>query len=236
MPADGPRGRTTVVTGAGGAIGGAIAAALGEAGYDLRLVARRDSAVAPLVERHAATVVIADLTDRAAVDAACAALQALPRVDVLVHAAGRWEQEASARELDELFEVNVRAPYVLTQALLPQLRAASGELVFVNSSAGAMPAGAGTGAYAATKHALRALADSLRAEENQHGVRVLSVFPGRTAGRLQERIHEAEGRTYRPERLVQPADVAASVLAALALPRTAELTDLHVRPMQKPAP
>jgi NADP-dependent 3-hydroxy acid dehydrogenase YdfG len=236
VPAEGPAGRVAVVTGAGGAIGGAVADALGEAGYDLRLVARRDSAVAPLVERHGATVVIADLAERAAVEAACAALQALPRVDALVHAAGRWEQEASARELDELYEVNVRAPYVLTQALLPQLRASAGELVFVNSSAGAVPAGAGTGAYAATKHALRALADSVRAEENQHGVRVLSVFPGRTAGPLQERIHEAEGRAYRPERLVQPADVAASVLAALTLPRTAELTDLHVRPMQKPAP
>ena len=126
--------------------------------------------------------------------------------------------------------MNVRAPYALTQALLPALRTGSGDVVFVNSSAGAHPPAASNGAYAATKHALRALADALRAEENENGVRVLSVYPGRTAGPLQERLHELEGRAYAPERLLQPEDVAAAAMAALALPRTAEATDLHITP------
>ena len=63
--------------------------------------------------------------------------------------------------------------------------------------------------------------------------RVLSVFPGRTASRMQAEVHAAEGRDYHPERLLQPEDVAATVLASLALPATAEITDLHIRPALK---
>ena len=70
-------------------------------------------------------------------------------------------------------------------------------------------------------------------EVNQHGVRVLSVFLGRTASRMQQAVHEHEGRDYHPERLLQPSDVASIVLSALLLPCTAEVTDLHIRPMLK---
>jgi len=64
----------------------------------------------------------------------------------------------------------------------------------------------GVGAYAASKHALRAIAESLRDEVNEDGIRVTSIFLGRTAGPMQERSHAMEGRSYRPERLVQPED------------------------------
>jgi NADP-dependent 3-hydroxy acid dehydrogenase YdfG len=69
---------------------------------------------------------------------------------------------------------------------------------------------------------------------NEDGVRVLSVFPGRTATPRQERIHRQEGREYVPDRLMQPSDVAGIVTSALAMPRTAEVTDVHLRPFQKP--
>jgi NADP-dependent 3-hydroxy acid dehydrogenase YdfG len=88
--------------------------------------------------------------------------------------------------------------------------------------------------YSATKHALKAIADSLREEVNAEGVRVVSVYPGRTATPMQAEVHELEGKPYKPERLMQPADVAEVVLTALTLPRTTEVTDLMVRPMAKP--
>jgi NADP-dependent 3-hydroxy acid dehydrogenase YdfG len=50
---------------------------------------------------------------------------------------------------------------------------------------------------------------------------------------MQAEVHAAEGRPYAPERLLQPEDVAASILAALALPRTAELTEIAIRPALK---
>jgi NADP-dependent 3-hydroxy acid dehydrogenase YdfG len=90
-----------------------------------------------------------------------------------------------------------------------------------------------TAQYDSTKHALKALADSLRGEINRHGVRVLSVYLGRTASEMQEGIYRMEGRPYRPEILLQPDDVASVVVNALGLPRTAEVTDISIRPMIK---
>ncbi len=158
-------------------------------------------------------------------------------VDVLVHSAGVISLGPVAslpvEEFDRQYRVNVRAPYLLTQLLLPMLRLRQGQIVFINSTAGTT-AGANVGQYAATKFALKALADSLRAEVNADGVRVLTVSAGRTATPMQAAIHELEGKTYRPAALSQPEDVAALVLAGLTVPRTTELTDLALRPMEKP--
>ena len=73
----------------------------------------------------------------------------------------------------------------------------------------------------------------MHGEVNAHGVRVLNVYLGRTASEMQERIHRTEGKPYRPELLLQPEDVASVIMSALGLPRTAEVTDIHIRPMNK---
>lgn len=73
----------------------------------------------------------------------------------------------------------------------------------------------------------------LRAEVNSDGVRVLSVYPGRTAIPMQAAIIASEGRAHLPEKLLQPDDVAATVVSALMLPRTAEVTDVKIRPLTK---
>jgi NAD(P)-dependent dehydrogenase (short-subunit alcohol dehydrogenase family) len=164
--------------------------------------------------------------------------QSCGHLDLLVHSAGVYSmgriESAPAAELDWQYRTNVRAPYVLTQALLPLLRPRQGQIVFVNSSAG-LSARANVSQYAATKHALKAIADSLRAEVNAEGIRVLSVYPGRTATPMQAAVHQIEGRAYHPDRLMQPEDVADVVLNALLLPRSAEVTDIHVRPLAKPS-
>jgi NADP-dependent 3-hydroxy acid dehydrogenase YdfG len=117
--------------------------------------------------------------------------------------------------------------------LLPALKRARGQIVFVNSSA-ALRASADNVLYASTKAALKALADGLREEVNRDGVRVVTIYAGRTATPMQASVHEFEGRTYEPELLMQPEDLAHLVLAALTLPATAEVTDLSVRPTAKP--
>jgi NAD(P)-dependent dehydrogenase (short-subunit alcohol dehydrogenase family) len=163
-------------------------------------------------------------------------LRLMGAVDVLIHAAGvhgvGTVHATPSAELDRHYHINLRAPYLLTRGLLGSLRSRRGQVVFVNSSAGVV-ARAGVGPYSASKHALRAIADSLREEVNPDGVRVLSVFLGRTATPMQEALHRAEGRAYRPERLLQPEDVAEVVEHLLALPRTAEVTDLHMRPLAR---
>jgi len=158
-------------------------------------------------------------------------------LDVLVHSNGTIVRgdvaDAALDEFDLQYAANVRAPYALTQALLPGLVRSQGQVVFVNSSAGLAPS-ANASQYGATMHALRAIANVLRDEVNAAGVRVTSIYPGRTATPRQARIHEWEGKEYRPERLLQPEDVAAIVVAALELPRTAEVTDITIRSMTKP--
>ena len=68
---------------------------------------------------------------------------------------------------------------------------------------------------------------------NGDQVRVISIFPGRTATPLQASIHEIEGKLYHPENLMQPEDLASVVINALSLPRTTEVTDINIRPFLK---
>jgi NAD(P)-dependent dehydrogenase (short-subunit alcohol dehydrogenase family) len=234
--------QVAVITGAGSGIGKAIALALGEQGARLVLIGRRPGPLESVAEGARevgaeARVCPADMACVEDIRVVAAKLRRdFTRCDVLVHSAGIHLRgsvgKAPVEELDLHHQTNVRGPYLLTQELLPMLLERRGQIVFVNSSAGLISR-ANIGQFAATKHGLKAIADSLRDEVNPHGVRVLSVYPGRTATPNQQRLHELEQRPYRPERLMQPEDVAAVTVHALCLPRTAEVTEIKIRPMLK---
>ncbi len=232
-------GRVALVTGASSGIGAALAERFAAAGAQLLLTGRdagrlealaaRLRAVSPRVE-----IAAADLADEAQLRGlAERAGRLFGRLDVLAHSAGalHWGPVATVpvEELDRQVTVNLRAPYLLTQLLLPLLRTAGGQVVFLNSMAVRRPA-AGMATYAASKGALLALADCLREEVARDGVRVLSVFPGRTATPMQAELRRLEGLPYEPAGLLQPADVAALVVEAVALPPRAAATDLVLRP------
>ena len=226
-------GRTAVITGASSGIGEAIAIELSGRGAALAAASRDRSTLGALPCR----AFEADLATDAGLEAWIEDLVVhLPVVDLLIHAAGiivpARMDAARIEDFDLQYRLNVRAPYRITQALLPKLRAARGQVVFVNSSAARRPAG-GFGQYAATKAALAAVADSLRDEVNPDGIRVLTVYPGRTASPMQERLYKAEERPWQPARLAQPADIAQTIVQALLLPRTAEITEISIRPMLK---
>jgi short-subunit dehydrogenase len=102
-------------------------------------------------------------------------------------------------------------------------------VVFVNSGAG-LAAHPQWSAYAASKHGLKALADALRGEERANGVRVTSVYPGRTATPMQAKVHQQEGKEYDADRWMTAESVATTVITALDLPPGTHLTDLSVRP------
>lgn len=235
-------GKKAVVTGASSGIGRAIAIDLARQGAALWVVGRsrarlEQALCAAASQALSISAVEADLATPAGADAAARELLAqLDAVDILVHCAGAITlgpiERATVEEFDTQYHINLRAPFVLTQALLPLLRNSQGQVVFVNSTAG-LKANANAAQYSATKHGLKALADSLRDEENRNGVRVLSVFSGRASTPMQRAIADWEGKGFHPECLLQPEDVAASLLHALALPRTAELTDLSLRPFRK---
>jgi NAD(P)-dependent dehydrogenase (short-subunit alcohol dehydrogenase family) len=181
-------GGAALVTGAGGGIGGAIATALACRGVAVGLVGRRRARllrVASGLGQRPHLVCEADLASDAAVRTTVGSfLDHFGRLDVLVHSDGTHAsgplEHAGVRDFERLWSTNVRSPFLLTQLFMPALRASLGQIVFVNSSVG-LQARAGVGQFSATQHALRALADTLRAELNSEGIRVLSVFPGRTA-------------------------------------------------------
>jgi NADP-dependent 3-hydroxy acid dehydrogenase YdfG len=235
-------GQTAVITGGGTGVGAAVSIALASLGASIYLIGRRLNRLELVAAR----------ARKLGADAACCAADIslssglielthrmntdLKRIDILiqsaaVYAAGAIEG-ADLSDFDKLYQTNVRAPYALTQVLLPMLKAQQGQVVFINSSS-ALTAKPTTAQYDSTKHALKALADSLRGEINRDGVRVLSVYLGRTASEMQEQICQMEGKPYRPEILLQPTDVASVILNALSLPRSAEVTDVWIRPMIK---
>lgn len=232
-----------LVTGASSGIGRAIALGLAGRGAGVWAVGRKLETLQEVATdagdlSGSVDARVCDLIDDDQVRALAEAVDSeLGRLDVLIHSAGVHStgtiDSAAVDDLDWQYRSNVRAPYLLTQLLIPMLRSSEGDVVFLNSSAGKL-ARAAVGQYAATKHALKAMADSLRQEVNESGVRVLSLYPGRTATPLQEAIHRAEGLDYRSDRLLQPEDVASVVLAALELPRTAEVTEISVRPFARP--
>ena len=234
--------RTAVITGGGGGVGAAVALALAEAGADVHLIGRRLNKL-ELVAAKAREFGVNAAVQSVDISTCWGQLQAVHRInadlthlDILVLNAATFAaapiEDADLSDFDKLYQTNVRAPYALTQALSPMLKARHGQAVFINSSSG-IAAKPMTAQYDSSKHALKAIADSFRAEINPHGVRVLSVYLGRTASEMQERICQMEGKPYRPELLLQPEDVASVIVNALCLPRTAEVTDISIRPMIK---
>ena len=174
-----------VVTGASSGIGAATAVALGAAGYEVVLGARRVDKLTDVAHRigdagGSARVVELDVTDQASVDALAAAV---PQCDVLVNnAGGALGMESVEGAVEDkwrwMYEVNVLGTLRVTRALLPALKVAKGAVITIGSIAARQnyPGGAG---YNAAKHGERALTEVLRQEIAADGVRVTEIDPGR---------------------------------------------------------
>lgn len=224
--------QTHLLTGAGSGIGLTVARRLADRGDRLILVARDDARGAELTALFPGSVaMVADLRHPQTIAAAAGALP--DALDSVIHAAGVVDlghvADLPLEAWKSQLAVNLIAPAELTRLALPALRAARGQVLFVNSGAG-LTAHPDWAAYAASKHGLKALADSLRGEEAPHGVRVTTVYPGRTATPMQARVHAQEGADYEPSRFIDPESVATAILTALDLPADAVISDLSVRP------
>jgi short-subunit dehydrogenase len=182
-------GSTVLLTGASGGLGHAIARALSNRGASLILSGRRAEVLEPLASELGARTVIVDLSIPEEVDRL---LSEAGEVDILVAnaalpASGTLDS-FSVEEIDRAIDVNLRAPIVLAQGLVPSMVArASGHLVFISSLAG-KAATPGSSLYNASKYGLRGFASALRADLRSSGVGVSAVFPGfiRDAGMFAE--------------------------------------------------
>lgn len=223
-----------VITGATRGIGLGIARDLA-ASHDVVVGGRDQLRVGEVVDALPdASAFVADLTDSAALEIAAAELaERLPRVDVLVHSAAVLHRgsvaELTADQWAESMAVNVTAPAVITRALLPALRRTGGVVIMINSGSG-LKADPTFGAYCASKFALTALADSLRAEERPHGVRVTSLHPGRTDTDMQRQLVAWDGGDYAPQRYLRVDSVIRAVRLALDATADAAIESLSIRP------
>jgi short-subunit dehydrogenase len=173
------RGARTLISGATGGIGAALARRFASEGAELVLTGRRESVLNDLGGELGARVIVADLADPDDLDRL---LSQIGPIDILIaNAALPGSGRLSVLEpvqIDRTIAVNLRAPMVLAHALAPQMTARrTGQMVFIGSL-GAIAATQGSSVYNATKFGLRGFALGIRAELARSGVGVTLVHPG----------------------------------------------------------
>ena len=226
-----------LVTGATEGIGRAIAFALGRAGYAVGVCARTPSRLRTLLDELAAAGIRAagqpgdvglEADAQGIVDAVVAALGP---VDVLVNNAGigvlKPLEQLSLDDWDATMATNVRSLFLLTRAVLPGMRARKRGAVVTIASLASRNGFAGGTAYVASKHAALGFSRALMLEARKDNIRVIAICPGTVDTPL---IRAQSVLTPDLAKSLQPEDVAATVLAALALPERATVSELDVRP------
>ncbi|WP_313550470.1 SDR family oxidoreductase [Corynebacterium sp.] len=218
--------KIAVVTGATGGMGVEIVANLA-ADHHVYALGRDEAKLEELVATHgdAVTAVPVDLVNE--LDNLDTVLPALERVDVLVNGAAIANalsvESARVEDWRAHMDLNVHVPAELTRVLLPGLRAAEGTAIFINSGAGRGGFGDNV-VYAATKHALYALADGLR--KSEQGIRVTTVAPGPTDTAMLQGLSGG----YNKDHVIAPVEVARAIRAVIDAGPTTQLTEVQVRP------
>jgi NADP-dependent 3-hydroxy acid dehydrogenase YdfG len=239
-------GKTALVTGASSGIGRGAAVALAAAGARVALIARRAERLKELAAQieaggGQALARPTDVTEEA--DATRAVEDTIGHfggLDILVNAAGMTQagkvENGNTSDWRYVFELNFWSGLYLSRAAIPALReGGGGDIVNISSTAGRRPVGATFGPYAASKFALTAFTESLRAEVTTAGIRVCIIEPGATATEVHqhikdERVRESTRQHVEKDGALQPEDVAAAIVFVVSLPRHVNVSQLMVRP------
>lgn len=228
--------QVVLITGASQGIGAAIAREFARAipGVRLALVARHEKnlrSVARACEKRGATAEVfpCDVADDAAVETMAAAVtKQFGALDVLVNNAGKFTGsplvKMSAAQFDHLISANLRSAFLVSRAFVPlMMKRKRGDVFFISSIAGrqAYPNGAG---YCAAKFGVSGLAQVLRAETKNTGVRVCCVYPGATWSPSWEQSGIS------PKRMMPAEDIARSLLDVIRLSRNTVVEEIVLRP------
>ncbi len=233
-------GKVALVTGATGGIGAAIAKALHAAGATVALSGTREAVLAELKAEigERAEIFVANLADRASVDALIPAVEAkLGRVDILVNNAGITRDNLFMRmkddEWDQVLEVNLTSGFRLARAAIKgMMKRRTGRIVGITSVVG-VTGNPGQGNYAAAKAGMIGMSKSLAEEVASRNITVNCVAPGFIATPMTDALNDKQKEgilgAVPAGRLGTPEEIAAAVVF-LASDEAAYLTGqtLHV--------
>jgi NADP-dependent 3-hydroxy acid dehydrogenase YdfG len=243
------RNRAAVVTGASSGIGAAVAGALSAGGASVALAARREDALlevqSGLESREGKESIIAptDVTDREQVRSLVArAEEEFGSVEILVNCAGvmyyTLMKNRREEEWERTVEVNCKGALNCVGAVLPgMLERGRGHIVTISSDAGrkVFP---GLAVYSASKFFVEALSQGLRLETAGTGVKVTTIQPGNVATDLISMSGDEEALEEYAQpgggRVLDPEDVAASVVHALVQPEHVAVNEILVEPRDEP--
>ena len=237
MHSDHLKSKVAIVTGASKGIGRAIALSLAKAGMSVALAARARKgleAVAKEIERAGGTCMT--IPTDVSVESQVAHLIAetttkFGRVDVLVNNAGYGVFaniiDADVKDFDGMMQVNLRGVFLCSKAVLPYMfKQHAGDIINISSLAG-KNSFVGGAMYSASKWGLIGFARSLMLEVREHNVRVVTICPGSVNTSFSD--HSADAA-----RIIQPEDVAETVLFALSMPGRSNVSEIDIRPTLKP--
>ncbi len=230
--------KIALVTGASKGIGRETALALAREGAHIAISARSEELLQEVAGEiraagSKALVFPGDMSDEKTIaEFVEATIAEFGRLDILINNAGVGIfgpiAELSTEDWDTMFNLNMRGVFLMTRTCLPHLRAA-GESVVVNvASLAGKNAFVGGGGYAATKHALLGFSRCLMLEERQHGLRVLAICPGSVNTPFN--IDRSPADDPRRRRIIQPEDVAATIVHMIRMPQHTMISEIDMRP------
>jgi 3-oxoacyl-[acyl-carrier protein] reductase len=234
------QGKTALVTGASAGIGRATSLAFAKAGAHVVVTARREERLAELCQEiESAGGQAAYLAGDAAEESTATACVALARqrfgsLDILINNAGAGNYknlvDTSVQEYDALMNANMRSGFVFSRHATPVMIAqGSGVILFISSVAG-LQGTAGEAVYCATKFAQAGFAQAIDGELRKHGIKVGTIY----SGGVKSEFAVGHGRTeesVKASRMMQPEEVAETILFACSLPANVRIPAMTVRHM-----
>jgi 3-oxoacyl-[acyl-carrier protein] reductase len=233
------KGKVGVVTGAGRGIGRAIALALGEAGARVALAARSGEEIRSVAQEIRskdgdALALAADLTRDEEIERLISqTTKEWGPIDILVNNAG-WGKTASVassrvEDWDRTFQINLRAPMMLTRLVLPSMMERKCGAIVNMGSISSKAGQANTSAYSASKFGILGFTQSLFEEVREFGIKVSIILPGFVDTPLIP-LNKRLDRS----RMIQPRDIADAVMYVLSTAPNACPVEMTIRPQQTP--
>ena len=150
-------------------------------------------------------------------------------IDILIHCAGTislglFENE-TIKNLNRQYNVNVVAPFYITQKLLPHIKKKEGQIIFLNSTSG-LESKENMSLYASSKHAIKIMAKSLGKELIDDKVKVTNIFLGATDTPMQKKVQEIRGNVYNSNNFMSAIDVANTIISILKIPKNIAITEI----------